>query len=158
MTPVLIIVMGLALMVEGTAYLTGRLRPKSRSFQNPKAPIWWRNAPSVFLPGGLTLVLAGVANLAFLARDSLPLVVSYFLGVALLASGVVTLRWAFRPPWWLKPSWLRGQESPDERDRMQRSMDATTGWLLGGGTAAVLAILVLLGVLIGVLQLFGGIH
>ncbi len=41
---------------------------------------------------------------------------------------------------------------------MQRSMDATTGWLLGRGTAAVLAILVLLGVLIGVLQLFGGIH
>lgn len=106
---------GLTLGAVGIAssalFRAGRLRYLARYYWAEKMPFYARNHPFAFGPFGLGAICMGVALVATTSSDGsrdalLSLTLPGFFGFLLLG-----LFWAWRPPEFLKPTWLRHEEA-----------------------------------------------
>jgi hypothetical protein len=147
--PYLSVLMGVAFIVGGAVFVTGRARSQIATTYSSEAPPWLRNGPSILLPSGILFVLTGFFGLAYLGRILMPGWALWVLAILMLAAAFATIRWAYSTPSWLKPAWLRDKPNEDHRSRPQRYLDSALGWTLGGAVAVILGAVLVLGLMSG---------
>jgi hypothetical protein len=105
---------------------------------------WYRrNAFFAFIPIGLVLIAWGILPLLDRAAP-------FGVWLAVVAASVVALMFAFvvmvRPPWWMKPRWLREADADEWRhppgpdSRVARATLATSMFLVFGSTCVYMLV------------------
>lgn len=102
------IAMGGLSLILGVLFRTGLVQADlAGQYRDPAAPVTRRNSVFGFIPLGLGLVALGL--LPFIASSRWGVVLALItLGVSSLVFGFMVV---LRPPWWMKPRWLREAEA-----------------------------------------------
>jgi len=143
--------MGGMSLLTGVLFAAGRVRRMADQIENPALPPYLRNAPFAPIPIAGFFLLSSVVILLGQGRlDShVPLVL--LAGGGALFSGLIPVRWAFHPPDWVKPAWLRGTDTSDrldrQRTRFQVAVDNALQYAMFGIGSLVLAALGILAAL-----------
>ena len=105
-----VFLIGAGYLVFGALVRSGRLGRGStwyRTYRDRNIPAYMRNSPFALVPFGAGAVLVA-ASLPLLGRADDVAVAMIALAFVSFAGGTVV---AFRPPVWMKPRWLREEET-----------------------------------------------
>ena len=144
------LLLGATFLVVGILVRSGRNRRWVAHYRNPQLPTYLRNGALVAWPSGVAFLTLGVGAALTLLGDSIWL---FLAALTLMAVGfalvVVCLVWAYRPPNWLKPLWLRVEEEatgpPEQAGGLARAIDYLP---LGFIVVLLIALLVLGGLVL----------
>jgi len=146
--------MGVAFLVGGWLFTTGRYRRPARQYWDDRYPWYIRNLPFALGPIGGFFLLGSALALVTQLGPTWGAVLGAVVVLAVLGCVLLAIRWARRPPRALKPQWLRTAElerlPPSDETGALLWFDRLFIGVIVAATvliAAVFAVLLLTGVL-----------